>query len=72
MTKFALEKYKAFPYVAWGLVFSFSFFVFHLTQTLVQATNDLRVSQDFLAAQVRMPIEQVNFTNATSSSHTRK
>ncbi len=72
MTKFALEKYHAFPYIAWGIVFGFSFFVFHLTQTLIQTTRDLRDSQNQLEAQVHMPVEHLNFSSATTSNRAHK
>lgn len=67
MTKFALEKYPVFPYVAWAIVIGFSFFVFHLTQTLFQATSDLRDSRNQLEAQVRMPVESIDFNHPTTS-----
>ena len=72
MTKFALEKYHVFPYIAWGIVFVFSLFVFHLTQTLVQATTDLRDSRNELEAQVRMPVEAIDFNHPTTTKRSGK
>lgn len=72
MSKFALEKYRIFPYVAWGIVVGFSVFVFYLAQTLAQATNELRDTRNYLEAQANMPIERADFTNTATSSHPRK
>jgi hypothetical protein len=72
MTKFALEKYRAFPYIAWGIVFGFSLFVFHLTQTLAEATQDLRDSRNLLEAQVQTPIEHLDFTKVPTTTRAHK
>lgn len=36
-----LEGYKIFPYVAWGLIILFVFFVFKLTTTLTTTATEL-------------------------------
>jgi hypothetical protein len=47
----SLERLRIFPYIAWGLVISFSVFVYTLTIQLKQATADLR--QTAIANEVR-------------------
>ena len=71
-TKYALEKYRFFPYVAWGTVILFAGFVYHLTVTLYEVTSDLRTSQAELEAQVQMPAESVHFNSATATRKTIK
>jgi hypothetical protein len=71
-SKFALEKYRAFPYIAWGTVICFSLFAFHLTQSLIEATSNLRLAQAELETNVHMPVEQIRFPNATTSVRSHK
>ena len=67
MSKFALEKYRLFPLVAWGTVIAFSFFVFQLTQSLNKTTSDLRNSRNELEMQVHMPVESIDFSHSATT-----
>jgi hypothetical protein len=67
MSKFALEKYRLFPYVAWGTVIGFSLFVFQLTQNLIQATSDLRNARNDLEALVHTPTESIDFNRRATT-----
>jgi hypothetical protein len=53
MNKFVLEKYRAFPYIAWALVISFALFVFALVQELQTVTTDLGLMTAQLETQVK-------------------
>jgi hypothetical protein len=47
-SKFALEKYKFFPYIAWGLVFGFSIFVYTIVQDLRAVSSELSTTSQRL------------------------
>lgn len=49
----ALESYKIFPYVAWGVTLGFAFFVYNLTSELVDITRDLQRQTDVLQMQIK-------------------
>ena len=61
MTKFALEKYRAFPYVAWAIVFGFAFFVLQLTFHVASAMRDM-------SAEATAMTTQYNYTNNSLKS----
>ena len=44
----ALEKYKIFPFIAWGLVIGFTYFVYTITVDLQEAVSDLGVQTELL------------------------
>lgn len=44
--KFALEEYRIFPIVAWGLVIAFVLFTYTLTTKLLEATDPLQENRD--------------------------
>ncbi|MCA9367961.1 hypothetical protein KC887_06925 [Candidatus Kaiserbacteria bacterium] len=56
----ALENFRIFPYIAWGLVVGFCFFVYTITQDLKDVTKSLETQTQWLQSQV----------NATSSPNT--
>jgi len=39
--KRSLEGYKIFPFIAWGLIVGFAFFVYNLVDNLEMATHEL-------------------------------
>jgi hypothetical protein len=41
MSKHALEKHQAFPYIAWALCIGFAYFVYTLTLDLKEVTAEL-------------------------------
>ena len=43
-----LEKYKAFPYIAWTLVIGFAIFVYNLTMNLSEVAENLAISSSNL------------------------
>jgi len=71
-SKFALEKYRVFPYIAWAIVFCFSLFVYHLTQTLADATHDLGMAKIALENDVLLPVASIDFNHPTSTTSTHK
>ena len=48
----ALENFRVFPYIAWGLVFSFAFFVYTITVDLKEVAADLKSQSDRLEAKI--------------------
>jgi hypothetical protein len=50
--KRSLEGLKVFPYVAWGLVFGFAFFVYDITLKLQDVTDRLQVQTTNLETQI--------------------
>ena len=63
----ALETYKIFPYVAWGLTIGFSFFVYNITAELKDTVDDLKESTDYLQQQVNTPIREIaDFDDTTN------
>jgi len=59
--KRALEKYRIFPFIAWGLIFGFAFFVYNLTINLEAATSELGQRTTTLEQQISADPETVNF-----------
>ena len=59
-----LESFKIFPYIAWGLVLVFAFFVYGITQDLRTVTNQVSANTSALETTLNRPIEDVtNFEN---------
>ncbi len=54
----ALESYKIFPFVAWGLVIGFSIFVYNIALKLQTVANNLEAQTQWLQAQVDAPAGQ--------------
>ena len=64
----ALESYKIFPFVAWGLVIGFSIFVYNITMKLQAVTEDLKAQTEWLQEQVNAPAGSIeNFDRPTST-----
>ena len=59
MNKFTLEKYRAFPIVAWLTVICFAGFVFHIVTSLAQGTQELGVTNNRLENLVHQPVESI-------------
>ncbi len=45
-----LESFRIFPYLAWGLIIGFAFFVYTLTTELKNAQSDMSVRIEALEA----------------------
>lgn len=45
MQKFALEKYRFFPYVAWGTIIIFSLFVYTVTKNVSAQIQNIQESK---------------------------
>lgn len=56
----ALETFKIFPYIAWGLVIGFSFFVYSLTIRLEDNIDQLGKQTKFLEEKASSPIKAVD------------
>ena len=54
-----LENFKVFPYVAWGLIISFSLFVYGIAQNLRTVTQDVAAQTAFLESTVTTPAAEV-------------
>jgi len=63
MQKFALEKSKFFPILAWSTVIGFSLFVYSLVINLQATASDLRQTTENL----ELMIQQANTSPATST-----
>lgn len=55
----ALEAYKIFPYVAWGLTVVFAFFVYNITMELKSITESLEAQADALQIKVNTPVNEI-------------
>ena len=55
----ALESYKIFPYVAWGVTLFFTVFVYNITMELKNVTEDLQAQTQYLVEKVDTPVEQI-------------
>lgn len=55
----ALEAYKIFPYVAWGLTILFAVFVYNITMELKAVTDDLQAQTKHLSAQLNQRPEHI-------------
>ncbi len=55
----ALESYKIFPLVAWGITFAFAFFVYNITSKLQAVVQDLQIQTQQLQEKVNTPVEQI-------------
>jgi len=55
----SLEAYKIFPYVAWGLMVIFSFFVYNITMDLKAVTENLQAQTKTLELKVNTPVEKI-------------
>ena len=61
--KRSLEAYKIFPYVAWGLVFGFAFFVYNIVTELQDTTAQLQQQTKALQQQVAADPRTADFDN---------
>jgi hypothetical protein len=59
----SIEQYPVFPYIAWGIILSFSFFVFELTQNLLAVTEDIRHNTTELEIQVHQDPATITIFN---------
>lgn len=55
----ALESYKIFPFVAWGITFAFAYFVYDITTELKSVVQDLQVQTEQLQEQVNTPVQEI-------------
>ena len=63
MSRFALEKHRIFPYLAWVAVFLFSLFVYNITLELKKTTSNLERRSSKLEAKVNQNVLDVQFPN---------
>ncbi len=62
MSKRTLEKYRIFPYIAWGLIISFAFFVYHLSVSLADNVTGYSETRLKLEEKARTnPLDIVDF-----------
>ena len=60
-----LESSKLFPYIAWGLIVGFVFFVYHITLRFQAAAKDLAVQTELTETIVNTPVEKItDFENS--------
>lgn len=59
--KRSLEGLKIFPYVAWGLMFGFAFFVYNITTELQDVTAELRTQTAAFQNQIDVNDPQADF-----------
>lgn len=48
----ALESYKIFPFLAWGLTIGFAFFVYNITVELKETTTELEIRTKILQERI--------------------
>jgi hypothetical protein len=64
LTDKSLEQYRVFPYIAWGLVIGFSYFVYTLTVELKHVQADLEHMTMVNEARVHVdPVQIKGFTH---------
>ena len=56
----ALEAYKIFPFVAWGLTVVFAFFVYNITMELKAITESLEAQSKALQIKVNTPVNEID------------
>ena len=56
----ALEAYKIFPFITWGLTVVFAFFVYNITMELKAVTESLQAQTDALQAKVNTPVGEID------------
>lgn len=59
MHKDALETFKIFPYIAWGLTIVFAVFVYNITQELQAITADLQAQTAELRHNANTPVNEI-------------
>lgn len=59
MHKDALETFKIFPYIAWGLTLVFALFVYNITRELQTITQELQAQTAELRQQVHTPVHEM-------------
>lgn len=65
MQKYALEKYRIFPYVAWIMIAGFSVFVYTMILNLRAITADLSATTDSLEAAIdKLPHDTATTTKS--------
>ncbi|MEY3784015.1 MAG: hypothetical protein RLZZ230_337 [Candidatus Parcubacteria bacterium] len=55
----ALESYRIFPFIAWGLVIGFTLFVYNVALKLQAVTHDLQAQTEWLQEQANTPAGQI-------------
>ena len=55
----SLESNKVFPYVAWGLIFLFIYFVYNIVLELKAVTDDLREQTRELQLKANTPVNEI-------------
>jgi hypothetical protein len=64
-----LESFKIYPYVTWGLIIGFAFFVYNITQKLEAVTDELGAYSDYMETQSSIAPEQIeNFERPVKKS----
>ena len=63
-----LESLKIFPYVAWGLIIGFGFFVYNITLNLQAAADDLAIQTELsnIHAPIKKNRDSVSITTKAS------
>ena len=56
----ALESYKIFPFIAWGLTIGFTLFVYNLASELKEITLDLQEQTQSLEAKINTPTTEID------------
>jgi hypothetical protein len=54
-----LESFKIFPYVAWGLTFLFTLFVYNIALELQAVASELQKQTQSLQEKVNTPVDQI-------------
>ena len=70
--KRALEAYKIFPYVAWGLILGFTLFVYNIVTELEQATDQLQRQTKALEAQISADVRNPDFDSYNQNRYQPK
>lgn len=64
----ALETYRIFPYIAWGVTVIFAIFVYNITRELQVVTSDLQRQTRHLQEQMNTPVHEMeDFSRPTTS-----
>lgn len=64
----ALETYRIFPYIAWGVTILFAVFVYNITRELQAITSDLQKQTQYLQERIDTPTHEItDFSKPTTS-----
>ncbi len=69
--KDALDTFKIFPYIAWGLTLVFAIFVYNIARELQVVAEDLQEQTQYLQEKINQPVHEIEEFDAKKNPATR-